>query len=366
MSQGEPSAVVIRSAEPADGAALLGAIEAIDRETEYLGAPGERPAWADQPVAMLTRLQATGDGIYLLAVRGAAIVGYLGAFAGQFRSTRGVLSIHHVGVRRAQRGQAVATRLLASLEDCARGRAAHRLDLTVDTGNAPARALYRKHGYVEEGVVREAARDLAGWRSYVALAKPLDDGTSQPMPTVPATRHARTESLSVRFRPLAAGDAAALHAWERSLLSAPPTLLKQADEVGDLAGFDAALRGVLASPLHFLAAAIVDEPAGERIVGLVALSTPPQPRLQQDVRIVVNVLAAYRGLGIGRRLFDIGEDWARQRGGHRLSTSVHAANDFGLRFVGTLGFEPEVVMRRYARFDRVHVDVLAFAKRLPG
>jgi RimJ/RimL family protein N-acetyltransferase len=371
MSQDESPAVVIRPAEPADGAALIGAIEQIDRETEYLGAPGERPAWADQPAATLARLQASGDGVYMIAVRDGAIVGYVGAFAGYYRSTRGVLSIHHIGVRRALRGQAVATRLLDGLEDWARPRGAHRLDLTVDEDNAPARALYRKHGYVEEGRIREAARDPAGWRSYIALAKSLDAGSrdtdgTEAMAVTPVTRRLRTDSLAVRFRPAAAADAAALHAWELALLASPPAQLKQADEVGALDGFAAALAGMLANSLHFLVTATLAEGATERIVGLLVVSAKPQPRLLQDLGITVNVLADYRGLGIGRRLYEIGEDWARARGAHRLATTVHAANAFGLRFAAALGFEREVVMPRYARFGAVHVDLLSFAKLLPG
>jgi len=375
MSPGDVSAIEIGPAEPADGAALIGAIAQIDRETEYLGAPDERLAWADRPEAALARLRDSGDGVYLIARRAGAIVGYVGALAGHYRSTRGVLSIQHIGVRRAQRRQAVATRLLGGLEAWARARAGHRIDLTVDHDNAPARALYRGLGYEEEGVVREAVRDGARWRSYVALAKRLDGvggGTGdrlQPLAAPPTARHRRADSLTVRFRPLVAADAAALRAWELALLSAPPPWLKQPDEVAAPDAFAAALHGLLASPLNYLVAAAVDAvgvgAGAERLVGLLAVSAKPQLRLQADLALVVNVLEDCRGLGIGRRLFEIGEDWARARGAHRLSASLHAANPPGLGFVAALGFEPEVALRRYARFGAQHVDLLGFAKRLP-
>jgi RimJ/RimL family protein N-acetyltransferase len=358
------SRIEVRPAEPADGAALISAIEQIDRETDYLGAPGERLAWADHPEAALTRLRDSGDGVYLIALQDGALVGYVGALVGQYRSTRGVLSIHHIGVRRAQRGQAIATRLLDGLEAWARRHGAHRLDLTVDADNAPARALYRKHGYGEEGQIREAARDGARWCSYVALAKLLDIDASSPMAAAPNQRRTSTDSLTVRFRRVVEDDAAALRDWELALLSAPPRLLKQPDEIAALDDFRDALRGLQASKLDFLVAARIIESGTERVVGLVVVSAKPQVRLQPDLALVVNVLADYRGLGIGRRLFEIGEGWARGRGAHRLSTSVHAANLCGLGFVTAMGFQPEVAMRRYARFDAVHVDLLGFAKRL--
>jgi RimJ/RimL family protein N-acetyltransferase len=369
MSLGDESAVEIRPAEPADGAALIGAIEQIDRETEFLGAPGERLAWAERPDAALARLRDGGGGIYLVARQAGAIVGYVGALAGQYRSTRGVLSIQHIGVRQAQRRHAIATRLLDGLEAWARARAAHRIDLTVDQDNAPARALYRKHLYDEEGVIREAARDGAQWRSYVALAKLLDGTGSRAMAMVPVERRGRADSLTVRFRSLVETDAVALCGWERALLAAAPPSLKQPDEVAAPDALRESLRGLLASELNYLVAALIDETGPgaetERLVGLLAVSAKPQQRLQPDLALVVNVLAEYRGLGIGRRLFEIGERWARARGAHRLSTSVHAANGAGLGFVAALGFAPEVRLRRYARFGALHVDLLGFAKHLP-
>jgi RimJ/RimL family protein N-acetyltransferase len=368
MSPGDASAIEIRPAEPADGAALLGAIEQIDRETEFLGAPGERPAWADRPEAALAELRDRGDGVYLIARQAGAILGYVGALAGHYRSTRGVLSIEHIGVRRAQRRQAIASRLLEGLEGWARRRAAHRLDLTVDQDNLPARALYRRHAYHEEGVIHEAARDRGRWRSYVALAKLLDGDGMQPLAAVPLERRRRADVLRVRFRPVVEADAASLRDWELVLLSAPPPWLKQPDEVAAPDAFRDGLRAMLASKLNYLVAAVVDDPGtdAERLVGLVAASAKQRPRLQTDLALVVNVLADCRGLGIGRRLFEIGAAWGGARGAHRLSTSVHAANEAGLGFVAALGFEPEVTLRRYARLGAFHVDLLGFAKRLPA
>ncbi len=109
---------------------------------------------------------------------------------------------------------------------------------------------------------------------------------------------------------------------------------------------------------------MVDVAGAERVAGLVSVSAKPGVRLQHDLAIIVNVLAPYRGLGIGRRLFEIGEDWARARQAHRLSTAVHAANEIGLGFAAAVGFAPEVVLRRYARFAEGDVDLIALAKFL--
>ena len=361
MAHHDPAGIEIRVAEPDDGPALLAAIERIDRETEFLGAADERPAWADAPAAMLRDLRERAAGVYAIARQGGEIVGYVGALAGHYRSTRGVLSVPHIGVRQAARRQGIAAGLLAALEAWARTHAAHRIDLTVDEANDAARALYRRAGFVEEGRVRDGAFDNGAWRSYVAMAKLLDDGT-QALDPDPATRLPRGDSLTVTFRTLTRDDADALRQWEIALLLAPPPLLKRVEEVAPPAPFRAELEAALASPLHFLAAALVDD----AIVGLLVVSAKPQARLRADLGVVVNVLAGCRGLGIGRRLLAIGEDWARARSAHRLSSAVHVANLPGLRFAAAAGFAPEVMLRRYARFGDRHVDLLGLVKFLDG
>ncbi len=272
-----------------------------------------------------------------------------------------MLSVPHIGVRQAARRQGIAAGLLAALEAWARAHAAHRIDLTVDEANDAARALYRRAGFVEEGRVRDGAFDNGMWRSYVAMAKLLDDGT-RALELDPAARLPRGDSLTVTFRTLTPDDADALRQWEIALLLSPPPLLKRVEEVAAPGPFRAELEAALASPLHFLAAALV----GDAVVGLLVVSAKPQARLRADLGVVVNVLAGCRGLGIGRRLLAIGEDWARARDAHRLSSAVHVANLPGLRFAAAAGFAPEVMLRRYARFGDRHVDLLGLAKFLDG
>jgi RimJ/RimL family protein N-acetyltransferase len=264
-------------------------------------------------------------------------------------------------VRHAARRRGIAAKLLAALEAWARKHAAYRIDLTVDEANDAARALYRGAGFVEEGRVRDGAFDAGAWRSYVAMAKLLDaDAATTALDPDAAARLPRGDSLTVTFRTLTPDDAEALRQWEIALLRAPPVMLKSVEEIAAPPAFRAELAAALASPLHFLVAALV----GDAIVGLLVVSAKPQARLRADLGLVINVLAACRGLGIGRRLLAIGEDWARARNAHRLSSAVHAANLPGLRFAAAAGFAPEVVMRRYARFGDRHADLLGLAKFL--
>jgi L-amino acid N-acyltransferase YncA len=56
-----------------------------------------------------------------------------------------------MAVVREQRGRGIGSALLAAAIDFARERGLHKLILAVFAHNAAAIALYRKHGFVEEG-----------------------------------------------------------------------------------------------------------------------------------------------------------------------------------------------------------------------
>ena len=56
-----------------------------------------------------------------------------------------------MAIVREWRGQGVGSALLSTAVEWARGRGLHKLSLSVFAHNAAAIALYRKHGFVEEG-----------------------------------------------------------------------------------------------------------------------------------------------------------------------------------------------------------------------
>ena len=55
------------------------------------------------------------------------------------------------------------------------------------------------------------------------------------------------------------------------------------------------------------------------------------------------VVALYRGQGLGQRLMQTAEDWARQQGSPRISLSVGVRNTLGQRLYESLGYEVETV-----------------------
>ncbi|MFH8618777.1 GNAT family N-acetyltransferase [Streptomyces sp. NPDC017979] len=86
--------------------------------------------------------------------------------------------LRSVWVAPEARGWGVADLLVAAVEDWALRQGARSLRLLVAPGNAPADALYRRHGYLPTGESGGAAPDGVG-RQY-AMAKELARGREAP------------------------------------------------------------------------------------------------------------------------------------------------------------------------------------------
>lgn len=76
---------------------------------------------------------------------------------------------------------------------------------------------------------------------------------------------------------------------------------------------------------------------GTAVVGSadVELRTPPRSsmlRRQPGASVGVAVLAAWRGKGVGSRLMDAAEEWAREHGATRLLLDASAENTDAIRF----------------------------------
>jgi len=83
-----------------------------------------------------------------------------------------VLAVEGLAVSADVRGQGIAQRLLAAVEERAHERSAERVTLRVLAPNAPARALYEKLGYRVEGVLVGEFRLPVGPGGAV---QPVDD-----------------------------------------------------------------------------------------------------------------------------------------------------------------------------------------------
>jgi RimJ/RimL family protein N-acetyltransferase len=349
-------AFIVRPAVPADVPALDQAIAKIDEETEFLAVPGEyMQRWARGFAERLAAMNAKGTGAYLIAEACGEIVGFLGAFAGPLKRTRGVVYIAHVGVRRAWRGQGVGSALFAAIEDWACGQGAWRFDLRVDTRNARGIALYRKRGFVVEGRIVDGALRDGAWCNHFLMAKTLrtlSEPLWQPLELPPS---GGTDG-PISFRRPTPDDAARVRAFQLQVTGQTPFMLMQPADVLDESAIAADLAKGQNQPGRLDLLATVAGANCECIVGRALAEREEPTRMQHNAYANVNVLRSHWRRGIGRKLAAAIDAWAREQNLRRLTALVLAHNTRALRFAKAAGFQEELVSPRYAVIDGRAVD----------
>jgi ribosomal protein S18 acetylase RimI-like enzyme len=120
----------------------------------------ERDGIATEPpvdIAARTALFAAAVDASFVAVAGGRVVGMIHVEASRFGF--GDLGM---GVAAEWRGRGVGSALMRAAIEWARAQGLHKLSLEVFPTNAAAIALYRKHGFVEEGLRTKHYRRASG------------------------------------------------------------------------------------------------------------------------------------------------------------------------------------------------------------
>jgi RimJ/RimL family protein N-acetyltransferase len=149
---------VVRPAGVGDGRAMAELMAAVAEERD--GIATEPPVDIEQRAALF----AGGTDGSVVAVADGRIVGMLHVDVSRFGFGEfGML------VDRDWRGRGVGSALVQAAIDWARGQGLHKLCLEVFAHNTAAIALYRKHGFVEEGRRKKQYRRASGefWDSVV-------------------------------------------------------------------------------------------------------------------------------------------------------------------------------------------------------
>lgn len=110
---------------------------------------------------------------------------------------------------------------------------------------------------------------------------------------------------------------------------------------------------------------LVAEADDGRLVGFLAAAAAQPRRARHSAYIVIGILLACAGQGIGTRLFEAMEAWARAKGLHRLELTVMAHNQAGIALYEKMGFEIEGTKRHSLRVDGAYVDEYYMARLLP-
>lgn len=103
----------------------------------------------------LKNMKKSENSTIFVVEKGNNLVGYLVVMGGTARRTKHAVYIV-IGILKDYRGQGIGTKLFVRLEEWARDRGLHRLELTTVTKNGPGVALYKKMGFEIEGTKRDS------------------------------------------------------------------------------------------------------------------------------------------------------------------------------------------------------------------
>lgn len=145
----------IRIPAPDEAGAVTRMLCKLDRENSTMMLePGER---SDDPRLLQEWLSALHPDhhCYLVVFDGSRALGFVHAERGPFRRNRHSAYVV-IGLLEEARGRGWGRRLLEAVDQWATERGVSRLELTVMAHNAAAIGLYRRCGYVEEGLRRHS------------------------------------------------------------------------------------------------------------------------------------------------------------------------------------------------------------------
>jgi RimJ/RimL family protein N-acetyltransferase len=103
---------------------------------------------------------------------------------------------------------------------------------------------------------------------------------------------------------------------------------------------------------------------GVALIGYLSLRRERWQRSRHCAYVVVALRQSHTRRGIGGRLFDTAEAWARENGLHRLELTVRVDNAAAVRLYLSHGFIVEGTRRHSLRIDNRYVDEYYMSKLL--
>lgn len=100
----------------------------------------------------------------------------------------------------------------------------------------------------------------------------------------------------------------------------------------------------------------------QRVVGYVIVQGSTPARLSHRAYIVVGIHSDFRGRKIGTALFGHVDNWAKERGIHRLELTVMVNNIAGIALYKKMGFEVEGTKRHSLYVDGEYMDEYYMSK----
>jgi RimJ/RimL family protein N-acetyltransferase len=166
---------------------------------------------------------------------------------------------------------------------------------------------------------------------------------------------------SVQIRPIMVADAQPFLDLRLQLDRESAFMMYEPGERStDLCAARGELELLLASPNQTVLVAIVDD----ALVGYISVHGGEFRRSLHCAYVVTGVLGRFAGRGIGTRLFEAGETWARDQGIRRLELTVMVHNVVAIRLYERRGFVNEGTRKGSMLVDGALVDEFYMGKLL--
>lgn len=349
--------MTVRLARPADGPALKAHLT---RLTEFsIREPDESPDWLESPEADLERLLGDGDRIHLLLAND-EIVGSIGLSRGRRYRVRSLATLG-IGIEQGFKGRGWGGCLMDLAEAQARADGMHKIELFVRPDNDHALALYRRHGYQEEGrlvgsqqIDGQPVDDIVMGKRLRALPPPVWSD-----PALSDRQDEGQEASAVVRRPTP-DDAASFLEFRRALCrETRGPMLDPRDTLPD----EGEMRDQLARPENSGRLSLAAF-CGDKMVAAIGAEAGPYRRLAHAASMGMGVLRPWWGSGVADRLMDGVVDWGERTGKRRLALGVFAHNERGRAFYRRHGFVEEATSGAHALIDGRPADLVRMAKPL--
>ena len=143
--------ILIREIKEGDAEEFLSLCRRVDAETLFMMFElGERPTTIEEQEDEIKDILSRDNQTIFVAENDGQLIGYLTACGGRHKRNRQTAYIV-TGILRGFTSQGIGTKLFEEMEQWAKRKDIHRLELNVVAHNEAALALYRKMGFEIEG-----------------------------------------------------------------------------------------------------------------------------------------------------------------------------------------------------------------------
>ncbi|MBT1248304.1 MULTISPECIES: GNAT family N-acetyltransferase [unclassified Thermosipho (in: thermotogales)] len=149
-----------------------------------------------------------------------------------------------------------------------------------------------------------------------------------------------------------------LYEFRKSILSETKFLVTSLEELMDFKSFKKYVEFYIENELRKIFIAKLEN----KIIGEIDIMIHERKRMRHVAEYGISVLREFRGMGIGKKLIQIAEEWVFKNGVKRIQLEVMESNLIAINLYIKLGYKIEGRKKKAVNLDGNYVDLLIMAK----